>query len=376
MVLSGRFILTISVLALVAMGSGPATLLADRSEPIAARSSGNIPLDHEALNATLAQTGPGYTLTETRRFSVLSNCDPTWTRARADLFERTFDQFSRAMNRLDMTVAEPEKKLVCLLINDHADYTAFARLHDGVEAAWIAGYYASQSNRIVFYNDETSPAFTKAAQRLSDADRAITIAERERFGNEDRAGFKPEEHRRRVEAQRAVLRSEVSRASDSKAIHEAVHLIAFNCGIQSRSRQYPLWLTEGLATVFETTDPRSAFGPDRPMERRDDELAVLIRNNRLIPLEALVAMNSIPATIEPDDEDLPQRVYAQSHSLMAWLFRYEPEALAGYLRDIADERPGMISPRRHSRMFEDRFGDPRSLERQWLRDESRRLDLR
>jgi len=376
-VLSGRFILVISTLALAAMGSGPATLLAERNEPHAARSSGHIPLDLGAINETLAQTGPGYRLMETRRFAVLSNCDARWTRARAELFERTFDQFSKAMARLDLVVQEPEHKLVCLLINDHADYAAFARTHDGVEARWIPGYYASQSNRVVFYNDETSPAFTRAARRLEEADRAITIAERERFG-EDRPGrgFEAEKHRRRVDAQRAVLVSEVSRASDAKAIHEAVHLIAFNCGIQSRSRQYPLWLTEGLATVFETEEPYHAFGPLKPMERRDQELAALIREDRLISFAELVAMNSIPATIEPEEADLPQRVYAQSHSLFAWLYRYETEALSGYLRDIADERPGRISPRRHSEMFEARFGDPRALQRQWERDERRRLGLR
>ncbi len=38
----------------------------------------------------------------------------------------------------------------------------------------------------------------------------------------------------------------------STVIHEASHQMAFNCGLQTRLGDNPLWLSEGLATFFET----------------------------------------------------------------------------------------------------------------------------
>ncbi len=37
-------------------------------------------------------------------------------------------------------------------------------------------------------------------------------------------------------------------------IHEATHQIAFNCGLQQRFADIPLWVSEGLAMYFETPD--------------------------------------------------------------------------------------------------------------------------
>ena len=39
-------------------------------------------------------------------------------------------------------------------------------------------------------------------------------------------------------------------------LHEACHQIAFNTGLQTRLGDYPLWVSEGIATFFEATDLR------------------------------------------------------------------------------------------------------------------------
>ena len=43
----------------------------------------------------------------------------------------------------------------------------------------------------------------------------------------------------------------------------------------------PFWITEGLATSFETDRPHAAFGPDRPAEAREEELARAVENTEV-----------------------------------------------------------------------------------------------
>ena len=43
-------------------------------------------------------------------------------------------------------------------------------------------------------------------------------------------------------------------------IHEATHQLAFNCGMQNRYADIPLWLSEGIAIYFETPDLRNKRG--------------------------------------------------------------------------------------------------------------------
>src|SRR6185436_3178370 len=43
-------------------------------------------------------------------------------------------------------------------------------------------------------------------------------------------------------------------------VHEATHQIAFNCGLQQRYADIPLWLCEGMAVYFEAPDLASTRG--------------------------------------------------------------------------------------------------------------------
>src|SRR5262249_52989303 len=137
----------------------------------------------------------------------------------------------------------------------------------------------------------------------------------------------------------------------------------FNCGVQSRARQYPFWLTEGLAMSFETDAPDNAFGPDHGSETRQAEFEGMLEKHRLFDLETLVQLN-IPPDREADTADV---MYSQSYSLFEYVFRYERRALGAYLSDVWAEPAGSISPRRHFEMFTARFGDPAGVERRWLK---------
>ncbi len=335
-----------------------------------------LPVDEDAIQRSLDALGRDYRRTETNHFVILSNADRKWTRQRAALLERAHHQFTRVMRQLQLETTPPQTKMQCVLIADHGDYQHFASLHDRVEAPWVAGYYASLSNRIVMYDDATGPTFAHLSQQLGDldgkADEAAMIAiDARRAGERDYARAAAD-HARYLDTLAASERKRIEKVlrevSDAKAVHEATHQVSFNCGLQSRSHQYPFWLTEGLATCFEPPDPRKSFGPDIASDSREAEWDRVMKDNTIRPVRQLVSLVGLD---HAHDNDEAAALYAESYALFRYLFRYERDSLAAYFRDIQREPAGRISARRHLEMFTKRFGDPDALERQWMRQEQR-----
>lgn len=336
------------------------------------------PADEAAVRETMALLGRGFTRIETEHFVVLSDADNVWTRTKADLLERTLDQFHRAMRHMGLESVPPEHKLLCVLINDHAAYVAFARTHDGVEGAWVSGYYASLGNRVVFYNDATGPAFIDAQEQLDglrdraeEAQRLADEARRQRQGQlADRLRTEARRYMTHADGERLRLADQAAIASLAKTTHEAAHLVAFNCGLQSRAHQYPFWLSEGFATNFEAISPRAPFGPDRPVAHRLEAFAAAIQANQLIPLERFIPMTSLAGELSADQA---RQAYAQAYALFRYLYRYERAALAAFFRDLQAQPAGNADPVAVLTLFQRRFGELRALERRWLDEQAQTL---
>jgi hypothetical protein len=354
-------LLIILVLGLAAAGARPA----DRG----------LPVDEPAVARTLAALGPGVTRTETDHFVILCDGSAEWSRGTASLLETTADQFTRLMRHLDQPIAPLPGKLQCVLIRDHDRFEAFAAAQDDVDARWMGGYYATHTNRIVFYDTLTAPDFLEASRKLDGFETEAKRAEQQ-ARDASKANRKlsrayrdlAERVRDAEDQQRGLLKGQAARAGAAKTTHEAAHLLAFNAGLQLRSRQYPFWLSEGLATCFEASSVDAArkglFGPDRENTVRQREFAAALSAASLIPLEAFVELNSPPE----NDEATARVMYAQAHALFRWLHRYEKESLGGIFRDLAAEPAGNITPERQGQLFRARFGDLARLERRWLRE--------
>lgn len=354
-------IVTILILGLTAAGARPV----DRV----------LPVDEPAVAQTQAALGPGVIRTESEHFVILCDGPVEWSRATSTLLENTYNQFTRLMRHLDQPITPLGAKLQCVLIRDHDRFEAFASAQDGVNARWMGGYYATHTNRIVFYETLTAPEFVEASRKLEGFETEARRAE------EQARAAKPsnrkiskayrdlaERVRDAEDQQRDALEGQAARAGAAKTTHEAVHLLSFNCGLQLRSRQYPFWLSEGLATCFEAASVADArkglFGPERQNFVRQREFAESLSAAGLIPLQTLVEMNNPPE----GDEETARIMYAQAHSLFRWLHRYEQEALGGLFRDLASEPAGNITPERQGQLFRARFGDLAKLERRWLRE--------
>jgi hypothetical protein len=153
-----------------------------------------------------------------------------------------------------------------------------------------------------------------------------------------------------------------TRVNTATTVHEAIHQLLFHTGVQSATVRYPLWLSEGLATAFETDDPSGAFGPDRHFGPRADRIRELMDADRLLPLHELVAITELGE--EPSTTiDV---VYHQSYDLVTWLHRHRPDGIRRCLMAYRRHDPGAGEPD-HAAIFEHAFGDVGALERAWRR---------
>jgi len=276
---------------------------------------------------------------ETRRFVVLSDGRPGWSRRQGQLLERTYHQFHRYTRRIGIEPEPLRYKLVCVLFQEYDDYRQFARAHDDVTAAWISGYYSPKHDRIVFYNIETNPEYAWA--RPADDRGSDAAVARGRFNEEYEA------------------------AAIATTIHEAVHQLTFHTKVQSAQIQNPLWISEGLATAFETDKPNEAFGPDHEYAMRREQFKRLVADGEMIPLRELVTYTQMP-----NNQDATiAAVYHESYALVTWLSRFRSTELRKYLDSLRQERPGRPTPQRHLQLFEKAFGDVDRLDRAWQRYE-------
>jgi hypothetical protein len=119
-------------------------------------------------------------------------------------------------------------------------------------------------------------------------------------------------------------------------IHEATHQVAFNVGMHSRIGESPVWVVEGLATIFEAPgirnrshdDPKSRINPYRFLSfkdfvkkrRKKKSLADFIKSDALFERSILDA-------------------YAQAWALNFYLMETRPAKYMNYLKTIAKRDP-------------------------------------
>lgn len=308
---------------------------------------------------------------ETAHFVTLSDCDASWTREKSALLERTHHQYFRWVNQIGLDLLPPERKLLCIIFRDYEQYRSFAQRVDNVDAPWAGGYFATRANRVVLFDDRNSPTIVEAMSRLSEHEDKVAET-RERARQTARNGMQSmadslsagaDRLEAEVRANKDRIRAHAERMSTAKTIHESVHMLSYNTGLQQPGRVYPFWISEGLSTAFETADPARPFGPRERYQPREDSFDRVMEEGRLIPLGKVV---TVAAGIAEADE-LGDPVYAQSYMLFVYLSRTSPDAMKRYLRELNRLPNGYYTPEYHLTLFENHFGRVDAVERSLLR---------
>ncbi len=179
---------------------------------------------------TVASLPDGFSFITTRHYLICYNTSLGYARWSAALLERLFTGFHAFWSQAGLEVGQPEQPLVVIIFSNRNDYKRAAEKEVGNASHSIVGYYNQLTNRITTYDitgsDSNDPT---TRQSLSTA------------GN-------------------SILRNPQASSLIATLVHEATHQLAFNAGLHVRLSPTPVWLSEGIATYFETPDLTNSRG--------------------------------------------------------------------------------------------------------------------
>jgi hypothetical protein len=287
-----------------------------------------VPLTREELTAQLlAELPPGFRIHDSKNYIVCYNTTPTYAEWTSSLLERLQRAFVSFWKKQKAPVKAPEQPLVVLVFADQASYAAYAKKDLGASVSNIIGYYNLETNRIMMYDLTGIQAFRQnAGARGSRHDISQLLSE--------------------PEAEPLV----------ATIVHEATHQIAFNCGLQTRMVANPYWLTEGMATFFETPDlasSRSWSGIGNVNYSRFDLFQDNYSAGKIMPLERMISDDKPFTTPETAVDS-----YAQAWAWNYFLIRSRPKEYAAYLKTLA-AKPVLVEDKKGQRVkeFRQHFGE-------------------
>jgi len=276
----------------------------------------------------LATLPAGFDLPVTRHYVVCFNTSRDYAKWCGALFERLHDAFGTYWSRAGLTVNDSARPLVVVIFADRHGYEAHAAADLGESAGRVVGYYNLLDNRVTTYDLTGSDALGAVRGRQG----GPTALE--------------------------LLASPAAAGMVATIVHEATHQLAFNRGLHRRLAPVPLWVSEGVATYFETPDLESVRGwrgiggVNRP--RLDHFLAT----HRRGMLEDIVADDG-----RFRDPDTALDAYAAAWAVTHHLIQTRKQAFVGYQRVLAAKRPlGEDSPATRLREFRAAFGEPADVE--------------
>lgn len=296
-------------------------------------------LNAEQLAAGLLnELPPDFRIHHSKNYVVAYNTTRTYAEWTSSLLERLQRAFIAYWKKQGCAVKPPEQPLMVLVFSDQSAYAAYSKKDLGAAVGNVIGYYNLETNRIMMYDLTGMQAFGDSRGSLHDITHLLS----------------------QPEAEPLV----------ATIVHEATHQISFNCGLQKRLVANPYWMSEGLATYFETPDlgsSRSWSGIGKLNYSRWDLFRQNYDAGKNVPLKRMVVDDKLFQTPETAVDS-----YAQAWAWNYFLIRWRPKQYAAYLKTIA-AKPLLIedSPEKRVQEFQQHFGDLDQLEAEFYRRMSR-----
>ena len=397
----------------LADAAGEAGLVADRGELLALAASWapgdekvralceswriferELPANPAAEAALAKSLGPDARIYRTAHWRIAYDTEVAVARRRGELLEAAWRKFHRLSDRAGIAVRPIDDRLEAMVLREHAAWLAAIAMPEQ-DVRGMVGIYLSETGRILLYDTRTAPeakdaeaAVSKERTAVADAQAKLDaqrgeIARVEKAITEGRAARVRDEaslvqlnaalaqaksllakDREALAAREADLdryRTELNRhfadENVSATTHEACHQLAFALGVSKPGQ--PMWLVEGLATLFEAQS-RTSFVLEAANEGRlrDVKAAWARRENGRL------------ADVVTDAVFLPKErrgvAYAEAWSLSYFLANRCGPDYAKFLAQGALLPPGPESAARRLEDFARFFGgDLPALEHEW-----------
>ena len=309
------------------------------------------PMDRKELGRALLEELPeGFQIHQTNHYLICYNTSKPYAEWCGALFERLLRAYTNYWKKRKLPLSDPKMPLVALIFADKTSYKRYAGQSLGDAANSIVGYYNLQTNRIVMYDLTGAQDPEQAQHRM----------------------------RNRAEINRVLSKPQAGRLI-ATVIHEATHQIAFNCGVQKRLADTPLWLNEGMAMYFETPDLRSSTGW-RGMGSVNRERLFQFRSYcKVRPTDSLLTLISDDQRIRGKSTD-PRfqgreailEAYSEAWCLTYYLLKHKEKTFVKYLMFLSQKQPGQRdTPEQRIREFERFFGNLDTIEKDFMRQTTR-----
>lgn len=272
----------------------------------------------EMRSALNEEFGDGYSINSTGHFLVVHR--PGESENWGQRFEQLYRALQNYFRVREFTLHEPEFPLVAVIYGSREEYLEAAR-RTGVEPPSNGmGHYDLNSNRVLMFDrlDPDDNYWMSTANTL---------------------------------------------------VHEATHQTAYNTGLHSRTAPTPLWVAEGLATMFEAPGVYELGGA---AERRERINSMRLRDYR----QFLPTTDSDRDLLEIIASDKPfstrgLSAYATAWALTFYLSETRPREYEQYLRKIVarpvkSEYPPIERVRDFAEAFGKDFGVFESNFRTWM----------
>src|SRR4051794_10794481 len=125
----------------------------------------------------------------------------------------------------------------------------------------------------------------------------------------------------------------------STVIHEASHQIAFNCGLQQRFADIPVWLSEGLAMYFETPDLSFGKGWRTIGEVNGPRLERFQQYMQRRPADSLSSLIADDKRARDPDTNRALDAYAEAWALNYFLLRQRPKEYQADIERLSKKEP-------------------------------------
>lgn len=239
--------------------------------------------DDDMEQRILSEMPKGFQVYRTGHYIMVFNSDEAYAKRVGALFEQLYKSFFTYWKNLGWELDEPRFPLVAVVLRDTNAFRAYAGEEIGPRANEVIGYYHLATNRMTTY-------------RVPNLERNV-----------------------------------------STVIHEATHQLAYNCGMQKRFADNPMWVSEGLATYFEAPDRRNNSKWRNIGRVNEFNLMRWRKYVRNRPAESL-------ATLLADDSRYQnaataEAAYAEGWALTYFLIKTRRDQYVDFMKELSSGRP-------------------------------------
>jgi hypothetical protein len=286
------------------------------------------PGNHQDKNVpSHSETVPAFSQYTTAHFTIIHDIQPAQAQTIADFLEQTYTRFFAFFEEFGFNPSIPDQRLNWVCFSNSENFDEYFNQTDNMNLPRLSSYYSAKTNRVAILLPPFGQNLNAQHNVACDANSAGNII--------------------------AASNNDYQQVSDARRIgHELAHQLAFNTGLQKRKVMYPLWVSEGLATVFEMQ--LNSSGRDCQLFAKDNAV------NKLIPLVEFIPMTQLPA-----DSALHPYVYAQAQALFDFLMIHRRDQLRTYMKTLHEVEPGRRLSHTILAEFTDVFGSVNNLQKEW-----------